>query len=110
MPIFLDYDKNGKLLSTREEPLNPDNLSRYMLENTPERLAGYKDAIADLLQLLGPAIWTNYVPDKSAFFQPSSLRRSMLPLVSMFQEQTDFLAHLSTALDKGTAADSAKPM
>lgn len=111
MPVFLDYDKNGNLLSTRDEPLKPDNLPRYMIEHNDniERLAGYKDAVADMLHLIGPAVWADYQHGEE-IIQFDSLRRSMAPMIAIFKTQTEFLTHVEKFISKEKGLEDLNPL
>jgi hypothetical protein len=50
MPIFKDFSENGELLQTRDEPLNTDNLKRYIKENGIEKAQGYFEALQDMIK------------------------------------------------------------
>lgn len=52
MPIFNDYDNDGKLLQTRQELLNVESLPRYINENNIDRAKGYIDCLEDMQKAL----------------------------------------------------------
>jgi len=108
MPIINYYSANGKLISSKDEPLNEQNLPIYLEEHSAERLKGYADALSDMIKLLGNGIWTDYAPNQQTKYN-GEIRRSKIPLIKTFNEQVDFLKYLSERSVSTPNADELNP-
>ena len=100
MPTFNDFNENGKLVSTRQEPLNSRNIDRYISDHNVDRVKGYIDALSDFLHELGPVIWTDFNPEKDANRQNSTLRRSMLPAIDLIKDKEKLISYLNKVIEE----------
>lgn len=100
MPIFNDFDENGKLVEKRIEALSQDNFERYLAQYGSERTEGYKDAMEDMLKLFGPTIWTNFNHDNPALKNHSTLRRKISTFAEVFCQQQSFFRYLKRKTKK----------
>jgi hypothetical protein len=53
MPVFNDYSAEGKLLSTRKEPLSEKNFERFVKEHSLEYVQGF---LAGLMEYMNESI------------------------------------------------------
>lgn len=96
MTLFKYFNENGKLLHTKDEPLNADNFARYVEEHGEEKAALYIEALFDILKELDQEVMYNF-KNGNAYRKSDFIRSKAL---EKFFEQKEALF----------ASDAAKPV
>jgi hypothetical protein len=101
---FKDFTENGQLLSTREEILNSENMSRYSIENSFERTEGYLDGLGDMVNAIDQIMYTR--SNENAILNSSIYVRDQMH--ALLKDRRQFLTAFKSYLDTSTS-DSPKP-
>ena len=94
MPVFKDFGENGELLSECSEPLNKNNLERYIKENGVEKARGYLDALDDIQERMKSFLEIH----SEKTWRYNTNQRIGTRTIEMYEEQELFIEHLSAYL------------
>jgi hypothetical protein len=98
MPLIKYFAENGKLLETRDETLNPNNLEHYIKQNGIEKAEGYIEALKDIKKQFDSFI-TIHGTTTYRYNSPHKIKRET---IKVYEEKEAFLDFEEAFLDFAT--------